>query len=161
MAELNLFQKPDDTIGTPTSVTLALVPNFDAQCANKAGSDRFEDLRQELQHQLEKETKALEDAFRSLPNKCLLLKKLPASSPKKPHKKKRARPRTEPIKFEPGDYLTPAQAAQVLHLAEHTLANLRSKGTGPTYAKVCGRIRYLYADLLDFIESGRRQSTSE
>ena len=42
-----------------------------------------------------------------------------------------------------------------------TLANWRVKGRGPRYAKIGGRVLYDEADLISFVESCKRSSTSD
>lgn len=50
--------------------------------------------------------------------------------------------------YNSNDLLVPAEAADVLRLSDKTLANWRSKGVGPRFHKVGGRIRYRYGDLM-------------
>ncbi len=58
--------------------------------------------------------------------------------------------------------LPPRQAAKLLGVSEKTLANWRHLGTGPVYEKPGGRyVRYQYSDLIDFLNAGRRHSTSD
>lgn len=45
-------------------------------------------------------------------------------------------------------YLTPAEAAAYLRMSEGTLANWRSRGTGPRYVIMVGKVRYAAADLV-------------
>ena len=49
--------------------------------------------------------------------------------------------------------LTPREAASVLRLTKEHLANLRSAGTGPIYAKIGWRIFYLESTLIDYIQA--------
>jgi integrase len=50
----------------------------------------------------------------------------------------------------PSDYLTPAEAAQLLRLSPRTLANWRSKGEGPRFEKVGGRVVYPRQGVVSF-----------
>lgn len=54
-------------------------------------------------------------------------------------------------------FLTAAEAAQMLRLADGTLANLRSRGEGPPYTRVGdrGRILYRLADIEDWLATRR------
>ncbi len=53
------------------------------------------------------------------------------------------------------EYLNPAQAGHVAGMATSTLANRRALGLPPAYLKLPnGLIRYRYADLVAWIESG-------
>lgn len=53
-------------------------------------------------------------------------------------------------------FLTPDEAANLLGKRVSTLSAWRSTGTGPTFIKVGGSVRYLEADLEAFLASGRR-----
>lgn len=64
--------------------------------------------------------------------------------------------------------LTPAvalmnekQAAAYLGLAVRTLQKFRVYGGGPTFRKLGRSVRYLPADLAEWVELGRRTSTSD
>lgn len=58
--------------------------------------------------------------------------------------------------------LQPEQAANFLGLSKSTLAKMRLSGNGPAYIKTgARRIGYVKADLHDWIEKRRFQSTSE
>ncbi|AIT60483.1 MerR family transcriptional regulator [Corynebacterium doosanense CAU 212 = DSM 45436] len=46
--------------------------------------------------------------------------------------------------------LRPSEAGAVLGLSPKTLANWRSQGTGPAYARVGDRITYRLSDLLAY-----------
>lgn len=63
-----------------------------------------------------------------------------------------------------GDYLTPGQAATVVHLSTRTLEGLRYRGDGPPFAKLgkgrSARILYRRTDLDAWIASQLRQSTT-
>lgn len=48
--------------------------------------------------------------------------------------------------------IDPAEAARRLGLARRTLANLRSRHTGPPYLRVSGRIRYRVRDLAGWLD---------
>ena len=57
--------------------------------------------------------------------------------------------------------LTESEAAEFLRLKPKTLARWRWAGTGPTYRKIGGAVRYAISDLDKFLEASTRQSTSE
>lgn len=50
------------------------------------------------------------------------------------------------------DFLTAAEAAEVMRMAKRTLDNHRSKRTGPTFRRHGGRIVYRRCDLLEWSE---------
>ena len=52
-------------------------------------------------------------------------------------------------------------AAQLLCVADGTLANWRVQGKGPAFVRVGGKICYRDEDLTAFIENGVCRSTSE
>lgn len=56
--------------------------------------------------------------------------------------------------------LTPKEAADFLRITPRCLANWRVAGKGPRYCKL-GGIRYRLQDLMDFVEAGVRNSTSD
>lgn len=65
-------------------------------------------------------------------------------------------------RYNPEDLLTPEQAANILGQSPKTLANKRHSGDGPKYKKLSNRaIRYVYEDLMTFVEDGARMNTSE
>lgn len=64
-------------------------------------------------------------------------------------------------KHYPDELLTTPEAAAVLRLRPHTLENLRTLGTGPVFHRVGGRVRYRFSDLEEFVNKGRRTSTSD
>ena len=53
------------------------------------------------------------------------------------------------------------EAAQILSLEVATLRRWRWSGRGPHFIKLGGAVRYDLADLDAFIESSRRESTSD
>ena len=57
--------------------------------------------------------------------------------------------------------VSPAEAAQRLGLQESTLANWRWCGRGPPHLKVGSRVRYREIDLVFWLESQLRGSTSD
>jgi excisionase family DNA binding protein len=57
--------------------------------------------------------------------------------------------------------LTVKEAADCLRLSASTLNRLRVSGGGPRYTKLAGKVLYDAADLDDWIEDGKRGSTSE
>ena len=80
----------------------------------------------------------------------------------RPVPNKRTRKRIRRTAYEPENLLTPDQAARVLKLSPKTLANKRSQGDGPRFIRLSTRaIRYRYQDLLEYVDSGSRMSTSE
>jgi len=56
--------------------------------------------------------------------------------------------------------ISPDEAAERLGLRASTLSNLRWSGRGPTYLKVCGRVRYRTVDIADWLDEQERTSTS-
>lgn len=58
-------------------------------------------------------------------------------------------------------FVTSRDAAAFLCRSTSTLAKWRSKGFGPPYYDVDGRILYKMSDLEKFVESGRCQSTTD
>lgn len=56
--------------------------------------------------------------------------------------------------------LTTAEAAEDVRLKKHTLENMRWQGTGPPFRKHGGRVFYHRADLKEWSEQARRQSSS-
>lgn len=57
------------------------------------------------------------------------------------------------------DLLTPAEVAATLRVDTKTLANWRFKGTGPTFLKISGLVRYSTEDLKVFLAAARHQMT--
>ncbi|WFE71219.1 helix-turn-helix domain-containing protein [Halomonas sp. M1] len=57
--------------------------------------------------------------------------------------------------------LNTAEAANLLGLKKNTLEIWRWRGCGPAYKKIGNSVRYSDSDLLDYIESQTRNSTSE
>ena len=53
------------------------------------------------------------------------------------------------------------QASGIVGLAPSTLSTLRSRGGGPQYAKVLGRVVYRVKDLREWRDARLRSSTSE
>lgn len=58
-------------------------------------------------------------------------------------------------------YLTTDEAAQLLRLARSTLDKHRVYGTGPAYRKIGGRVIYATADVIAWVETGAKGSTSD
>lgn len=58
-------------------------------------------------------------------------------------------------------YLSTDEAARLLRLARGTLAKHRVYGTGPAYRKIGGRVIYAVADVIAWVETGARGSTSD
>lgn len=57
-------------------------------------------------------------------------------------------------------FLTPADVANVLGISAKTLANWRVSGFGPKYVKLGSRVVYSTAELVLFVQSRTRTSTS-
>jgi hypothetical protein len=57
--------------------------------------------------------------------------------------------------------LTPREYAQLRRCSERTIERERASGTGCQYIKIGRSVRYMQADVIDFIERHARQSTSE
>ena len=58
--------------------------------------------------------------------------------------------------------MTPPQTAQMTGLTERGLEGMRYKGGGPPFIRISARcVRYRRGDLLAWIESRRRNSTSD
>ena len=57
--------------------------------------------------------------------------------------------------------LTPKEAARFMRLSESWLAKARMRGDGPPYVQIGRAIRYQQSDLITYIGSRRRLSTSE
>lgn len=60
-----------------------------------------------------------------------------------------------------GRNYTVTEAADYLRLSAPYLNRLRYEGGGPTFAKLGVRVVYRQADLDDWLQSHRRQSTAE
>lgn len=59
------------------------------------------------------------------------------------------------------DLMTPAEAAEFLHLSPITLSHYRQQGRGPVYRKHGWRVFYLKTDLIAWSDRQRWGSTSE
>jgi hypothetical protein len=57
--------------------------------------------------------------------------------------------------------LTPKEAARFMRVSESWLAKARMRGDGPLYVPIGRAIRYQQGDLVAYIRSRRRLSTSE
>ena len=57
--------------------------------------------------------------------------------------------------------LTPKEAARFLRVSKSWLAKARMRGDGPTYVPIGRAIRYQQSDLIAYVRSRRRLSTSE
>lgn len=55
-----------------------------------------------------------------------------------------------------GRYLDQGALAQRWNLSARTLEKWRTRGTGPAYIKIGGRIRYLLDDILAYEDERRR-----
>jgi predicted DNA-binding transcriptional regulator AlpA len=61
----------------------------------------------------------------------------------------------------PERQLTPKEAAEFLRVSESWLAKERMRGDGPPFAKFGRAVRYGEGDLLQYVKSRRRLSTSD
>lgn len=60
------------------------------------------------------------------------------------------------------ELVTTSRAAEILGgLKPNTLENWRVRGVGPRYLKIGGLVRYSTADLDAYLETQKRQSTSQ
>ena len=59
------------------------------------------------------------------------------------------------------EYLSTSEAAAVLGMSARTLDRYRVTGEGPPFHKLCGCVRYVRADLDDWVQARRRLSTSD
>ena len=57
--------------------------------------------------------------------------------------------------------LPPSDAANLLRLSTSWLAKARMRGDGPPYVKLGRSVRYRESDLIQWLKSRARQSTSE
>lgn len=55
-------------------------------------------------------------------------------------------------------YLSPAEVEEIYGISERTLANWRSQGKGPAYYKFGGAVKYLRAELDEWVLSQRRRT---
>ena len=53
----------------------------------------------------------------------------------------------------PAPLIRETEAARILDVSPMTLRHWRSAGTGPSYVKIGGRVRYRTSDLDDWIEA--------
>ncbi|WP_245297066.1 helix-turn-helix domain-containing protein [Rhodomicrobium sp. R_RK_3] len=68
--------------------------------------------------------------------------------------------RNEPIQASyPADFLTIAEAADLLRVHRRTLDNMRWKGTGPTFRRHGGRIVYQRDELLAWSAGRKAKNT--
>lgn len=65
------------------------------------------------------------------------------------------------IQIEPDTFYSADEVAALTGMSKANLALWRTKGVGPTYSKLGRSVWYRGADLLSFIEKGRRRSTLE
>lgn len=65
------------------------------------------------------------------------------------------------IPIHPAALLTEGQAADVLSISVRTLQAWRVRGGGPRFVAVGRAVRYRNAELIDFVESRTRTSTSD
>lgn len=80
----------------------------------------------------------------------------------KPSKKLPCKQRLTAPTYQPDHLLTPEQAAAVLGLRPKTLANWRVQGVEKLpFRRIGGAVRYQYGDLLGFIETRKRENTSQ
>ena len=57
--------------------------------------------------------------------------------------------------------LSQTEAAKFLSMSPKTLAKWRWSGEGPPFVKLGRSVRYLHDDLIQYVNLGRRKSTSE
>ncbi|HEY6323057.1 MAG TPA: helix-turn-helix domain-containing protein [Thermoanaerobaculia bacterium] len=57
--------------------------------------------------------------------------------------------------------LTTEQASKLVRLSRRTLEGLRVRGGGPVYRKLAGRVFYTFSDLVAWVDSQVRESTSD
>ena len=66
--------------------------------------------------------------------------------------------------YQPDDQLSTAQLERVIPYSGQTLRIYRMTGLGPPYSKgpgKAGRVSYRWGDVLEWLESRKRRSTSE
>ncbi len=56
--------------------------------------------------------------------------------------------------------LNEREVAELLGVQTKTLSSWRCRGTGPAFTKIGRLVKYLQADLEDYVKTQRRQSTS-
>ena len=61
----------------------------------------------------------------------------------------------------PLQLLREAEVAAMLAVAPKTLRAWRGSSRGPRYIKISGAVRYELSDIREFIDSARKQSTSQ
>lgn len=59
------------------------------------------------------------------------------------------------------DFMTTPEAAKLLRVSPRTLEGWRVSGRGPYFYKIGFNVLYKLSDLVKFVESSRRRSTSE
>lgn len=57
--------------------------------------------------------------------------------------------------------LTTTEASMFVRLATRTLEGLRVRGGGPVFRKLAGRVFYAESDLVAWVDSRARESTSD
>jgi len=57
--------------------------------------------------------------------------------------------------------LTTEEASKLVRLARRTLEGLRVRGGGPVFRKLAGRVFYAESDLVAWVDSQARESTSD
>jgi hypothetical protein len=70
-------------------------------------------------------------------------------------------PTAKYIVHQPNDLLSSGEAGSYLKISPKTLANWRTAGSGPTFVRVGGAVRYRFSSLQDFVMRGLRTSTSD
>ncbi len=68
---------------------------------------------------------------------------------------------TETIPNDPDALLTENQAVLLLNLSARTLQSWRLRGGGPKFVKAGRAVRYRRSDLLDWIDKGTIENTSQ
>lgn len=59
------------------------------------------------------------------------------------------------------EYLIPAEAAALIRQSKGALSRLRMRGDGPPFLKVGAKILYAKTDVIAWLETRRRRSTSD
>lgn len=77
--------------------------------------------------------------------------------------KKASKPSSDVVKYQEQEpvLLKEEQVAQLLNSSQRTLQGWRLEGKGPPYYRIEGGIRYDRADVLRYLASTRRRSTSD
>jgi hypothetical protein len=66
---------------------------------------------------------------------------------------------SSPGGYSPDQFLCTKQTARGMGISHRTLEDWRLKGGGPTFRKIGRAVRYLWGDVLDFMDSCARTNT--